>query len=87
MGMSRNQRRLASQKRRNLAVCDAANTAKLKAKAAVIRGNVKALGKAANSRPHVSAGLVSSLYTGAGNPVGFTRPLRYSKGAANVGTI
>lgn len=26
------------------------------------------------------SGLVASIYSGAGNPVGFTRPLRWSKG-------
>lgn len=27
-------------------------------------------------------GMVSSIYSGAANPLGYTRPLRYSKGAA-----
>ena len=27
-------------------------------------------------------GLVASIYSGAGNPVGFTRPMRWSKGEA-----
>lgn len=28
------------------------------------------------------SGLVSSVYSGAANPLGYTRPLRYSKGVA-----
>jgi hypothetical protein len=42
--------------------------------------------KANLSSPHrgkrTPTGLVSSIYSGAANPLGFTRPLRYTKGAA-----
>lgn len=31
---------------------------------------------------HTPKGLTSSIYSGAANPLGYTRPLRYSKGVA-----
>jgi hypothetical protein len=33
-------------------------------------------------RERTKAGLVSSIYSGAPNPLGYTRPLTWSKGAA-----
>lgn len=77
MAVSRNTRRMAAKKRANMAACEAANNAAILSRKAVVRSN---LGRT----PHRerSVGLVSSIYTGAANPAGFTRPLRWSHGVA-----
>lgn len=80
MGMSRNQRRLASKLRAARASCDAANTSVIMARKAIVRDNLSRPAKRDHSR-----GLVAD-YSPSRNPVSYSRPNVYSKGAANVGT-
>lgn len=81
MAVSRNARRRVAKLRRGLAETDAHNTALVMARQDIIKGNLSKPAKRDNSR-----GLVFN-YSPAVKPVGFTRPLRWTKGAANMGTI
>lgn len=76
--MTRHQRRKLSRLRKD-AKADILNR-----RALLVLQSEKA--KANLSNPHrgkrTPKGMVASIYSGAGNPVGFTRPLRYSKGVA-----
>jgi hypothetical protein len=79
MALSRNERRRLGKLRNARRETNASNTAKVEAKAEVIRRNLSRSPSRENSR-----GLVFD-YSPSVNPVGFTRPLRWTKGAANVG--
>lgn len=74
--MTRNQRRRLARKRKD------AKAVKLLSRALQVLNQEKA--KANLSQPHrgrrTPVGLVSGIYSGTCKPVGFTRPLRYSKG-------
>ena len=78
MAISRNQRRLNAKKRATLAACDAINTAQFLAKAAVIRGNCKELGRKANA---MGTGRIVWLDP-TRRPLGYTRRLKWSQGVA-----
>ena len=82
MGMSRNARRTKAKAKANRALTDALNTAAILKKNAMLRANCAALGKRAMSRPSPSVGLVMD-WSGAGKPLGFTRRMVWTKGAAN----
>jgi hypothetical protein len=74
--MTRHQRRKLSRKRKD------AKAELLNRRALHVLQSEKA--KANLSQPkrgkRTPSGLVSSIYSGAANPLGYTRPLRYSKG-------
>jgi|SwirhisoilCB2_FD_contig_51_11203794_length_845_multi_1_in_0_out_0_1 hypothetical protein len=76
--MTRHQRRKLARSRKN------AKAELLNRRALLILQSEKA--KANLSQPkrgkRTPKGMVSSIYSGAANPLGFTRPLRYSKGVA-----
>lgn len=74
MGLSRSQRRMIAKKRRNLALCDAINSAAVTARQETVKSNLSRPARRENSR-----GLVFD-YSPAVKPVGFTRPMRFSKG-------
>lgn len=81
--MTRQQRRRLARKR---------NLAKAIKLAGVIRKNeVEAKAKANLSQPYrgkrTPAGLVSSIYSGAANPMGFTKPNSYVKANAPDGCV
>jgi hypothetical protein len=78
MAISRNLRRQRAKVRQAIALTDAANTAAFVSKQAVIRGNCKTMGKQANRK-----GTDRIIWLDpTAKPVGFTRPLRWSKGVA-----
>lgn len=76
--MTRHQRRRRARKRKDVEAMHLNNRA--------LRVLQEERAKANLSQPHrgkrTPKGLVSSIYSGAANPMGFTRPLRYSKGEA-----
>lgn len=76
--MTRNQRRSLARKRKD------AKAEMLNRRALHVLQSEKA--KANLSQPHrgkrTPVGMVASIYSGSANPVGYTRPLRYSKGVA-----
>lgn len=76
--MTRHQRRRLARKRRDAKAETLLNRA--------LRVLAVEKAKANLSQPHrgkrTPKGLVSSIYSGNANPLGYTRPLRYSKGAA-----
>lgn len=80
MAISRNKRRLLSKLRSARSACDLANSMAVEARRAQVRDNLSRPAKRDNSH-----GLVMD-YSPARNPVSYTRPLRYSRGPANVGT-
>lgn len=78
--MTRNQRRRVAKLRKARVETARANAAMLTARREIVRDNL--------SRPikrETSRGLVSD-YSPTRNPFGYTRPLRYTRGAANAGT-
>jgi hypothetical protein len=76
--MTRHQRRKLSRRKAE------ANAARLLNRALSVLHEEKA--KANLSQPlrgkRTPSGMVSSIYSGAANPLGYTRPLRYTKGEA-----
>lgn len=82
MALSRNARRIASKLRASRRETDAHNSALVKARSATVRANLS------GPRPsRSSAGIVSAIYSGAANPVGYTRPMRYSRKASECRTV
>jgi hypothetical protein len=81
MALSRNARRLNAKLRAGRVACDAANSAMVRERQATVRANLS------NPRrgERTKVGLVSSIYSATAKPVGFSHPLRWTKGAANVG--
>lgn len=84
MAISRNLRRQRSKVRKALADTNKSNTAAFLAKQETLRRNCKELGRKAGriSDGRESRGLTMD-YSPAHKPLGFTRPLRWSKGVAN----
>lgn len=76
--MTRHQRRKLARKRKD------AKAETLNKRAMLVLQQGKA--KANLSQPHrgkrTPSGLVSSIYSGAANPLGYTRPMTWSKGEA-----
>ena len=81
MALSRNARRLKSKCRKAREACDMVNTLAVLSRREIVRGNLSHSPSRDNSR-----GLVSQIYSGAANPMGYTRNKRPSTGAANAGT-
>jgi hypothetical protein len=76
--MTRHQRRKLAAKRKfakALAVTNRLNSQ-------LVHERVKANLSQRKPRERTPHGTVSSIYSGAANPMGYTRPLTYSKGAA-----
>ena len=75
--MTRNQRRKLSRQRKD------AKAVLLNSRALSLLQSEKA--KANLSQPfrgrRTPRGMIASIYSGSGNPVGFTRPFKWSKGA------
>lgn len=82
MAMSRNARRLAAKLRNARRETDALNSEAVRERNAKVRENLSR-----SPRREHSSGLVSAIYSGAGNPVGFTRPLRYRKRAGECRSV
>ena len=82
MALSRNARRLNAKKRATLRATDAANTAMVLARRDTERRNLSNPRRGSRSE----AGLVSSIYSAVAKPVGYSRPMRWTKGAATDGT-
>lgn len=78
MAISRNLRRQRAKVRKAISLTDAANTAAFVSKQAIIRDNCKTMGKQAN---RMGKGRITWLDP-TNKPVGFTRPMRWSKGPA-----
>lgn len=83
MALTRNQRRLASRLRIGRAACDAHNSALVTARRELVRDNLSRPG-----RPERTAkGTVASIYSGAANPVGYTRPHGYRRAASECRSV
>ena len=79
MAVSRHARRLAAKLRKARAETNAVNTAQVEARNDIVKRN---MGR--NPHRETSRGLVFD-YSPTVKPVSYTRPLRWTKGAANVG--
>jgi hypothetical protein len=77
--MTRNQRRRIARKRKDAKADVLMNRALYVLATERTKANLSRAKCGGRTEP----GLVSSIYSGAANPAGFTRPLTYSKGAAN----
>lgn len=77
--MTRNERRRVAKLRAARFASNKANTAKVIAKADLIKSNLNHPARRESSR-----GLVMD-YSPTRNPLSYTRPMRWTKGAANVG--
>lgn len=76
--MTRHQRRKLAERRRLSKAIRLANVMRCMANVETTRDN---LGSPKRGE-RTPSGLVSSIYSGAANPLGYTRPLRFTKGAA-----
>jgi hypothetical protein len=76
--MTRHQRRKLARKRKD------AKAELLNRRALHVLQSEKAKANLSRPKPRerTASGLVSSIYSGAPNPLGYTRPLTYTKGAA-----
>lgn len=76
--MTRHQRRKLARKRKD----DRAEILMQRALRLLQQGKERANLSQPKRGKRTPSGLVSSIYSGAANPLGFTNPLRYSKGPA-----
>jgi hypothetical protein len=77
--MTRHQRRKAALKRK----LNKARAVTNRLNSALVQERIKSNLGRAKAKERTGAGLVSSIYSGAANPLGYTNPMRYSHGPAD----